>query len=232
MAIEMSSKVDALRNTELFGDLDEVELAALGERAVERSLAKGELLFLAGEEARGLYVVVRGSLRAFRESPDGRDQVIHVERAGSTIAEVPVFDNLGYPSTVAADDDSVLLFIDKRDVRRLIIEHPRIGLAALKLLAGRLRRCSDLVEALSLSDVGHRIARLLLGEANARGVRTVDGVRFEFGLTQSQMAARVGSVREVVSRSLARLQSEGLVRVEGREIVIPDIAALEAYAAQ
>jgi CRP/FNR family transcriptional regulator len=230
MSAMIAEKVDALRRTELFGGLEETELRALAERAVERRLAKGEILFVAGEEARGLYVVVSGAVRAFRESPDGREQVIHVERAGSTVAEVPVFDDRAYPSTVAADDDAVLLFIDKRDVRRLIVEYPKIGLAALKLLAGRLRRCSDLVEALSLREVGQRIARLLLAEAERRGVRTEAGVRFELTLTKHQIAARVGTVREVASRALARLQADGLVRLQARDVLIPDEAALAEYA--
>ncbi len=230
IALVDDTRIDALRRTELFGGLDAVELRALADRAVERRLAKGEILFVAGEEARGLYVVVRGSVRAFRESPDGREQVIHVERAGSTVAEVPVFDDRAYPSTVAADDETLLLFIDKRDVRRLIVEHPKIGLAALKLLAGRLRRCGDLVESLSLREVGQRLARLLLSEAEARGVRADAGVRFDLALTKHQIAARVGTVREVVSRALARLQTDGLVVVEGRSVTIPDDAALREYA--
>lgn len=230
MAGVMAETIDALRRTELFGGLEDPELRALADRAIERRLGKGEILFIAGEEARGLYVVVSGAVRAFRESPDGREQVIHVERAGSTIAEVPVFDDRAYPSTVAADDETVVLFIDKRDVRRLILEHPKIGLAALKLLAGRLRRCSDLVESLSLREVGQRLARLLLAEADARGVRTGEGVRFELALTKHQIAARVGTVREVVSRSLARLQADGFVRLEARDVVICDEAALAEYA--
>ena len=127
---------------------------------------------MAGEEARGLYVIAEGAVRAFRESIDGREQVIHVERAGATIAEVPMFDDGAYPSTVAAEEDSVILFIDKRDVRNLCLSHPNIALAALKLLAARLRRCAELVEALSLHEVDQRLARLLLDEgAFARGRR-------------------------------------------------------------
>src|SRR5215218_5566175 len=120
-----TDKIAALRRTALFGELDDATLGALAARAVERRYGRDEVLFLAGEEARGLYVIVEGAVRAYRESPDGREQVIHVERAGATIAEVPVFDDRQYPSTVAADDETVLLFIDKRDVRRLIVEHPQ-----------------------------------------------------------------------------------------------------------
>ena len=182
-----------------------------------------------GDEARGLYCIVEGSVRAFRESLEGREQVIHVEAAGATIAEVPVFDEGKYPSTVAGDEDSVLLFIDKRDVRRLCLEHPQIAVAALRLLAGRLRKCAALVEDLSLHEVDQRLAKFLVGEAQARGARTGAGIVLEMPLTNQQVAARIGSVREVVSRALARLQKNGLIKVEGRQITIPDEEALRAY---
>src|SRR5690242_15055717 len=125
-------KTAALKRTKLFAELDDDTIRVLSGRAIERCFKKDEVLFIAGEEARGLYVIVEGAVRAFRASLDGREQVIHVERAGATIAELPVFDDGAYPSTVAAEEDSTLLFIDKRDVRRLCLDHPQIGLAAPK----------------------------------------------------------------------------------------------------
>lgn len=225
-------KIAALRRTALFGELKETELRALAERALEHKLSRGEVLFMAGDEARGLYCIVEGAVRAFRESLDGREQVIHVERAGSTIAEVPVFDDQPYPSTVAAEEDSVLLFIDKRDVRRLCLDHPQIALAALGMLARRLRRCAELVEALSLHEVDQRLARLLIAEAQARGKQTEAGVTVELILTNQQIAARIGTVREVVSRALTRLQQNGLISLEGRRVIIRDESALTAYAGE
>ena len=227
-----TDKIAALRRTQMFGELDEPQLRALAERAIERNLARGEVLFVAGEEARGLFVLVDGAVRAFRESIEGREQVIHVEGAGSTIAEVPVFDEGPYPSTAAAEEDSIVLFIDRSDVRRLCLEHPQIALAALKLLAGRLRKCAALVEALSLHEVDQRLARLLLAEARSHGVR--DGSQLTCGLvlTNQQIAARIGTVREVVSRALSRLQQNGLIRVEGRRVFIPDEEVLRSYAGE
>jgi CRP-like cAMP-binding protein len=229
MAID---KISALARTVLFGELSENELRALADRAVEQRLTRGEILFIAGEEARGLYVIVEGAVRAFRESIDGREQVIHVERAGATIAEVPMFDDGTYPSTVAADEDSVILFIDKRDVRSLCLSHPNIALAALKLLAGRLRRCAELVEALSLHEVDQRLASLLLGEARSRGTLTEEGIVFELALTNQQIAARIGTVREVVSRALSRLQQNELIVVTGRVVTIFDEETLRAFAGE
>jgi CRP/FNR family transcriptional regulator len=227
-----TDKIAALRRTALFNELDEDTLSALAARAIERRFQKDELLFVAGEEAHGLYVIVEGAVRAFRESADGREQVIHVERAGASFAEVPVFDDGAFPSTVAAETDSVILFIDKRDVRSLCLEHPQIALAALKLLAGRLRRCAELVETLSLREVGQRLARFLLAEARARGVRTKGGFEVTLTVTNQQIAARVGSVREVVSRALTRLQQDGLVALKGRRLSIPDEEALAVYAGE
>src|SRR5437763_1786343 len=135
-------KIAALRRTRLFAELDDTMLRLLAERAFARRFQKDEVLFVAGEQAHGLYVIVERAVRAFRVSMDGREQVIHMERAGATIAEVAVFDDDTYPSTAAAEEDTTVLFIDKRDVQHLCLEHPKITLAALKVLAGRLRRCA------------------------------------------------------------------------------------------
>jgi len=225
-------KIAALRRTSLFEELDENTLRVLAERAFERRFQKDEVLFVAGEEAHGLYVIVEGAVRAFRVSLDGREQVIHVERAGATIAEVPVFDDGTYPSTAAAEEDTTVLFVDKRDVQQLCLEHPKITLAALKVLAGRLRRCAELVEALSLREVGQRLARFLLVEARRSGTPAENGITINLSQTNQQIAARIGSVREVVSRAFTRLQHDGLIIVEGRRAIIPDEAALEAFAGQ
>lgn len=228
----MTDAIAALRRTALFGNLEDAPLEALASRAVERRLARGELLFSAGEEARGLYVVVSGSLKAYRMSIDGREQIIHVEREGATIAEVPAFDDGPTPANVSAETDSVVLFIDKRDVRRLCLDHPGIAIAALKVLASRLRRCSDLVATLSLQDVSQRLARFLLSEATARGVRSGARISFYLPLTKEQIAMRIGSVREVVSRAFSKLQNEGLMAVDGHKVTILDETQMKDYAGQ
>ena len=225
-------KVAALRRTPLFQDLDDDGLSLVARHAIPRHFRKGEVLFVAGEEARGLFVIVNGSVRAFRESLDGREQVIHVERAGATIAEVPVFDDGKYPSTVAAQEDTDTLFLDKRDVRQLCLQQPAIPLAAVRVLAARLRRCAELVETLSLKEVGQRVARFLLSEARQHGQPTADGVYLTLAQTNQQIAAHVGSVREVISRALSRLQHDGLIVLEDRKLTIPDIEALSSFADQ
>ena len=225
-------KVEILRQTELFKDLNDEVLKLLASRAVEKTLARDEVLFIAGDRAQGLYVIAHGSVRAFRSSPDGREQVIHVERAITTIAEVPVFDEGTYPSTVAAEEPTTLYFLSRENVLRTASEHPALALAAVRLMASRLRRCAELVETLSLREVGQRLASLLLAMARTHGTETSAGTKLKLQLTHNQLAARIGTVREVVTRTLLRLTEDGLIVHEGKNVLIPDLKALSTYAAQ
>jgi CRP/FNR family transcriptional regulator len=225
-----ADKKELLRQTALFHDLDDSILDFLAQGSAEKRLTRDEILFLAGEEAAGLYVILDGSVRAFRTATDGREQVIHVEKAVTTIAEVPVFDNGMYPSTVAAEEESRVLFIAKEKVQAACLKHPQLALAAARLFASRLRQCAELVESLSLREVGQRLAQFLLEQAEKSGAPANNGITFRQDLTHNQLAARIGTVREVVSRVMFRLQQQGLLTAKGRILTIPDRAALERYA--
>ncbi len=216
-----------------------MELAELAKIAHPRELARGELLFLAGEKAAGLFVIVSGRIRAFRVNSQGREQTIHIEREGAALAEVPLFDDGPYPATAVAEEPTTVLFLEKSDIRRFMLQHPEVGLTALKLMAQRLRGHAELVDALALQQVGQRLARLLLVESRDHGARTESGVQFDLALSNEDLAHRVGSVREVVSRTLTRLERDGLLALadspkhgKRRRVVIPDEAALGRYAGQ
>jgi len=228
----MSNAVEALRKTEFFQDLDDGLLRALAEKAVERRLARDEILFMMGDDANGLYVVVSGSVRAFRTGNDGRQQIIHTERSGSTIGELPLFDGQPYPSTVAAEEDSVVLFLNKNSVQHLFSAHPDIAMTALRVLSRRLRRCAELVESISLRAVGQRLAQWFLHEATTRGHKSGRGSEVELALSREQMANRIGSVREVVSRAISRLEQEGLIEIQAHRLRIPDLERLSRYLAE
>jgi CRP/FNR family transcriptional regulator len=226
----VEANIEVFRKAELFRDLPDDALRNLTKHAVEKRLARNEILFVAGDTAAGLYLVAEGAIRAFRSGIDGREQIIHVERAVTTLAEPPVFDNGTYPSTTAAEEPSKVFFIPKDKVRAACFEHPELALAAASLMATRLRRCAELVESLSLREVGQRLAQLLLDEAAVHGKETADGVVFTQRLTHNQLAARIGTVREVVTRVFFRFQQQGLLYVAGKRMIIPDAEALALYA--
>ena len=226
----MIDKVSALKKSTLFQNLDDDKLKELALSSHERKLQQNEILFSAGEEAHGLFVIVSGSVRAYRESVDGREQILHVERAGFTIAELIVFDEGTYPATVAAEEDSVLLFVNKQAIRKLCLDYPPFALTALQLMSQRLRRHAELIETLSLREVRQRLAQVLLVEAQLHGKPTPEGIVFARQLSNQQLAARIGSVRDVASRALTRLQQDELILISEQTITILDEALLKIYA--
>ena len=218
--------MDVLAKSAWFQNLPENALAGLAAQGRERKLQRGQILFTANEPAEGLYVVLSGSVRAFRENVDGREQTIHVESVGGILAEVPVFDDGPYPSTTMAEEDSELLFLAKEDVRRFLLQYPEAALTALAILAKKLRTVASLAEQLALKDVTQRLATLLLQEAQRKAPKLQDGVSFPLPLSHTQLASRLGSVREVVTRSLQKLVQQDIVATQGHRIVILDLEAL------
>ena len=140
--MKAQDKLIALQKADLFSQVPEDAVKSFAELTSERRFRRGEILFTAGDIAIGLFVIVSGSLRAFRQTPEGREQTIHVETAGATLAEVPVFDGGSYPSTVEAEEDTVTLFLPKAAVRRFLLDNPEAALSALAVLAKRLRHVS------------------------------------------------------------------------------------------
>jgi CRP-like cAMP-binding protein len=223
-------KVAALRQTRLFGSLDEAALLWLAARAEEQRLSSGEMLFLSGEAANGMFVVVDGKIRAFQQNSEGREQVMHVDTAGATLGDVPVFDDGPYPASAVAQTDSNVLFISKQAIQQFCQQNPPFVLTALKLMAERVRRHAELVNSLSFHEVGQRLALWLLEEAERAGVQQPGRIALRLRLSNHEIATRIGSVRDVVSRALARLQQLGLVVVRARAVTILDARALRVYA--
>ena len=225
-----TKRIAALQCAPLFGALPVEALADVALRTVELRLQKGEMLFLSGEPARGLFVVVSGKIRAFQQNEDGREQVMYVDAAGSVLGDVAVFDDGPYPASAMAESDANVLFIEKNDIRELCAKYPSLALAALRLLAGKVRKHATLVEALSLHEVGPRLALFLLAEVQNGAFPANDPMTFRLQLSNQAIASRIGSVRDVVSRALTRLKNQGLISIDDREVTILDLQGLKRYA--
>ena len=229
-AMSIERRLEVLAKSVLFQSVPAESLADLASRAREHRLRQGQILFTAKEPADGLYIVLTGSIRAYRVNVDGREQTIHVERTGGMLAEVTVFDGGAYPSTAVAEEDTVVLFIHRTDVLSVLLRHPETALAALAMMARKLRMVASLVEHLALMDVSQRLANLLLEEAEKNAAPLKDGASFSLPLSHSQLASRLGSVREVVTRGLQKLTKHGLIEVRGHRIVVLSVKALRAQA--
>ena len=212
----------------LFTGLSDPELTLLAQRAVPRKFSAGELVFSEGEPCAGMYVVERGQIRIFKTSPSGREQVLSIDGPGSSVAELPVFDGGNYPASVAAIEDSLLLFISKQDFQALCLAHPQVALKVLRVVGARLRRLVGIIEELSFTTVRHRLAAYLVRLAKREGTRTAGGIEITLPSSNQELASQVGTVRELVSRNLSRLQSEKLIDMDGRRILILNLKGLES----
>jgi CRP/FNR family transcriptional regulator len=203
-------------------------LAFLAQHAVPRRYSAGEIVFGEGEPCTGLYVVEAGHIRIFKTSVNGREQVLSIDGPGSSVAELPVFDGGNYPASVAAVDDATLLFVSKQDFQTLCLAHPHVALKVLRVVGARLRRLVGIIEELSFTTVRHRLASFLLRLAQKEGKRNDQGIEITLPVSNQELAAQIGTVRELVSRNLSRLQAEGLLKMDGRSVIIRDLKALEA----
>jgi CRP/FNR family transcriptional regulator, cyclic AMP receptor protein len=222
------SQKQLLAKVPIFAGLAPTELEFLGKHVVPRSFAAGQLIFSEGDLCSGLYVVASGNVRIFKISPNGREQVLSIDGPGSSVAELPVFDGGTYPASASSVEESTLLFVSKNGFQELCLAHPQVALKVLRVVGARLRRLVGIIEELSFTTVRHRLAAFLLRAAQREGVQSSGKVVITLPDNNQEIAAQIGTVRELVSRNLSRLQAEGLIEIDGRKLTIADLKGIES----
>ena len=214
-----------LRRIPLFAGLSDAEIDAIGNRAIEKRYADGEVLFREGEECRGLYLLAQGSVKISKASGSGREVMLAMETAPSSVAEVPLFDSGPYPATVTAVGEVVACLLTKTDFHHICRLHGEVPLKVLAVVGGRLRSLVRVVESVTFGSVRQRLARSLLEFGDQARADS-----FPLPVTHEELAFRLGTVREVVSRNLSRFQAEGLLQLKKRDVTLLDRPGLEREA--
>jgi CRP/FNR family transcriptional regulator len=226
-----SQRIDlaaVLGKTALLSILSQPELQTLAARTVRKLFSAGELLFSEGEPCNGLHFIARGKVRIFKTSVSGREQVLAMNGPGESIAEVPVFDGGPYPASAMAIEEMEIAYISRRDFNAYCLEHPEVSLKMLSVVGARLRRLVEIIEELSFTTIRQRLISVLLKLAQSEGRKTDRGIEFQLPASHQELANQLGTVRELISRNLMRLQAEGLLDVDARQIVVKDIKGLSA----
>ena len=211
----MAGAREELRAIPYLRGLDDRIAAEVLAIAVERSFAKGRVLFLEGAPCAGLHIVVRGRMKVFKVSPQGREQILALLGPGEAFNEAAALDGGPNPASAEAMTPATLLVLPCELLQDLIDRHPALARAAVRHLASHTRHLISLVEDLSFRTVSGRLARFLLQESGE-----CEGVRKQW--TQEEMASRLGTGREVISRALKQLEAEGLLRRERHQLVLLD----------
>ena len=219
--MEGMNRTEVLSRIPLLASLDPTEIGSLATRVVERRFEPEESLFWEGDECQGLYLLIEGAVKIFKTSSSGREMMLDMVTAPSSVAELPLFDRGPYPASVRAVKPSVTLFINRTDFYQACRQNPDLPLKILAVVGRRLRQLVFVVESITFGSVTKRLAKLLLDVHQEQGGGGIT-------LTHQELASRLGTVREVVSRNLARFRVQGLIRLEGREITVVDEKGLKA----
>lgn len=207
----------------LFQGLEPKQYADLAMILVDQVFKRGEEIFYEDEEATGFYVIVSGRVKIFKLSADGKEQILHIFGPGEPIGEVAVFTGRRFPANAQAMEESRVFFFPRQEFINLIQKDPSLALNMLAVLSQRLRRFSTLIENLSLKEVPARLAtHLLYLSEREKGSNTLT-----LEISKNQLASLLGTIPETLSRILARMEKEKLIRSAGKKITILDRQGLE-----
>lgn len=207
----------------MFSGLGPQELEEVAGYFRERTLAPGQVAVWEGEDCEAVYFVARGLARMRRMSAEGRVQVLSYLGSGDAFNLVPALDGGPNLATVEAVTETVLVTTTCGQFQLILNTFPQVARTVLKQFAGEIRSLTNMVEQLALHTVRTRLARFLLDSAEMP--------RPPQGWTQEEIAARIGTVREMVGRTLRAFAEEGLIRRQRGRIVVADSQALEREAA-
>lgn len=215
-----------LGQTMIFQGLSLEQLGDLANLAIPQTYRKGDTIFNQGDNGVGFFVVKSGRVKVLKLSAEGKEQILHIFSVGDHFAEVPALDGECFPASAAAIDPAEVLFFPRQAFLQLLEQRPTLAINMLRSFARHLRHFSHLIDSLVLSEVPTRLATYLLNlSEQSNQVEVV-----ELDLTKGQLAARLGTIPETLSRVFAKLSREGLIQMEDTKIKLLDMEGLNQLA--
>jgi CRP/FNR family transcriptional regulator len=222
----MNKAAEVIARIPLFSGLSHGQLAQFQDIALERSYGRGELIFSEGDDGNGFYVILAGSVKIFKVSPDGKEHILHIFAAGQAFGEVPVFAGEHFPANAEALEETRALFFPRAAFVALLEKNPALSLKLLADLSLKLRQFTIQIENLSLKEIPARLATYLLYLAEEQGRSDLVHLR----ISKGQLASLLGTIPETLSRIFAKLSAQRLIQVEARKIVLLDPEGLREMA--
>jgi CRP/FNR family cyclic AMP-dependent transcriptional regulator len=214
---------EVLRTVPIFSELSDEDISSLAHLAIRKRCPKDTVVFFENEEGDFFFTILEGRIKVTILGDDGREVILSVLGPGDFFGEMALLDNEPRSATAIAVEESELLSLHRNDFQAVLNDNRSITAALIKVLSARLRRANHQISTLALLDVYGRVARVIVDMAREEGKRLRDG-RIAFRrATHQEIANRIGTTRETVTRMLKDLERQGLIHVEGKEIVVqPD----------
>lgn len=218
-----SERAKLLGRLALFGCMPPDLLASFAERARQRAVRTGEVLFRRGDRGTTMMVIVAGTVRIVLPSPEGREQVLRILQPGDVVGEMALLDGGARTADAIAETNGRVLLVERRDMLEVMRASPDVAIAVLGVVSERLRRTNALLESMLFQDTAGRLAGAILMLTDGQNGRRID-------ITQSALGERIGAARETVNKKLREWQSAGLITIEPGRITLMDALALQAMA--
>jgi CRP/FNR family transcriptional regulator len=223
-------KKETLKDLPIFCGLETKNLRQITQISRLVKFPKNKIVFLEAEEYRGFYIVLKGKVKIFKVSLDGKENILHLIKPPHTFAEVPMFEGGNYPASAQTLEESILLFIPKDEFLDLIQKDISLSLKMIAGFAKRLKSLSQRIEDISSKDVTYRLAKYLIEEIEKNGTYNLAEPFIRLSITKSDVASFLGTITETLSRTFKKLQNENVIRVEGKKIFIKDYSRLKDLA--
>jgi len=219
--------IELLKKSLLFSGMNDADLAELATITVRRKFKKGESLFGEGDEATGFYLLVAGSIKLCRIAHDGREKVLHFVQPRETFAEAAFFGDGKYPAEARAMESGEVLYLPKQGFLELMGRNPGFALNLVVSLSLMLRRFARQIEELSFADVTSRLASFLIRRVDEKSTSYAGITYVDLGIKKGELASRLGTASETISRTLRKLKEEGIIEVQGNRVVIHQMDKLQ-----
>lgn len=213
---------ETLKNIQLFNGLPDQQLTELTAIITAQNFKKGANIFAEGDEGVGFYILVSGQVKIYKLSVDGKEQILHIFGPGEPFAEAAIFTGRSFPAYADAMLDSRVFFLPRKAFVDLIKANPSLAMNMLGALSMRLKKFAGMIEALSLKEVPGRLATHLLLLSDQQG-----SSHFPLNISKTLLASLLGTIPETLSRIFTKLNSQGYIKADGRQIMILDRQGLE-----
>lgn len=212
--------INFLHRVPLFHGLEQEELLKISKLTRERKYRKNMIIFVEGEPGEALFFLKEGKVKISKNTPDGREQILHILQSGDIFAEVVLFDGGPYPATAESLEESVVGMIKNSDMDELIKKNPDLGMKIMKIMNKRLVMAQTMIRDLALKDTFGRLASMLLILAKDHGEKSQQGVRIKLALSRQDLANLIGTSRETVTRALSDFKKNKLIEMDKQSITL------------
>lgn len=230
MEISQVIKKDKLLKLPLFSELDSDQLIQITSISRINKYKKNDIIFKEGSKYKGFYIVLKGTIKVYKNTTQGKEVTIHIIKPFNTFADVPLFEGETYPVNAQAADDCVLLFIPGDGFKKLLLNNSAICYKMLSGFAKRMRTLTKKIEDLSLKDVSNRLAGYIVDEVIRSGTERLNEPFINLTISKKTLASYIGTITETLSRTFCKLEKENLIRVAGKKIFVKNFAGLKQLA--